>query len=524
MPSTNSSSSQDIKDLQASLVPLQPLDLHRKQIRILLLLPGKEADPIRCELYTAHLCDNPHYEALSYVWGNPKIVRPIFLEGRQVQVTVNLEAALRSLRLSYEPRHMWVDALCINQTDDAEKTHQVSLMKEIYEGTTLGLLWLGAPLTMANPPEAQDSHDKLRTHISYRDAFNAFKLIRTIAEADEDAYFINRRYGKAGAIRVTSDSCYGLYAFMNLGWWHRIWTVQEAVLPRKAMVFCGRLELDWSVFVKALRLMERRSWGVCSEGWKSRPSLSTINMENLKVYRLRVDAIENCRRSPLKITDALVSHRYREAGDPRDKLYALLGLKTDWGAQLSVAVDYSLSPRDVFRKMTTELILLTKNLKPLIRLRSPSKDGLLPTWVHDLSATCTDYLSTVLFHYDLYGATEGKGLSVKFNTQRKLQSRGVLVDRVAHIYRGRSSLETMHETCNSEYQSRPYPTGGSYQKALQRTVEGAFNPYRHSDGSRPLAANKTGFVKWDRSNRKRYMRETIIRYAHNTCIFVTRKG
>jgi Heterokaryon incompatibility protein (HET) len=37
----------------------------------------------------------PEYEALSYVWGDPLITRPIKLNGQPYHATENLEAALR---------------------------------------------------------------------------------------------------------------------------------------------------------------------------------------------------------------------------------------------------------------------------------------------------------------------------------------------------------------------------------------------------------------------------------------------
>jgi len=119
------------------------LDLNENQIRILRLFPGQLHDPIRCELYVVYLSDRPYYEALSYAWGRPEDRRPVVINGLDVQVTVNLEAALRRLRRASEDRHLWVDALCINQSDADEKSHQVNLMKEIYTNTVHCLLWLG---------------------------------------------------------------------------------------------------------------------------------------------------------------------------------------------------------------------------------------------------------------------------------------------------------------------------------------------------------------------------------------------
>jgi hypothetical protein len=65
------------------------------EIRILTLHAGEAADPIVCSLHVAVLDDQPVYEALSYTWGDPDVTETICVGGTQVEVTVNLESALR---------------------------------------------------------------------------------------------------------------------------------------------------------------------------------------------------------------------------------------------------------------------------------------------------------------------------------------------------------------------------------------------------------------------------------------------
>jgi hypothetical protein len=76
------------------------------------------------------------YVALSYVWGNPNKTREIFINEKSVQVTENLESALRILRDKLPMRlgvRLWADALCINQNDVKERSTQVQRMREIYQ-------------------------------------------------------------------------------------------------------------------------------------------------------------------------------------------------------------------------------------------------------------------------------------------------------------------------------------------------------------------------------------------------------
>ncbi|KAH7343101.1 heterokaryon incompatibility, partial [Pyrenochaeta sp. MPI-SDFR-AT-0127] len=83
------------------------------------------------------------YEALSYTWGDPKERLPILVNETEVPVTRNLHAALEHFRSETIDVVLWVDALCINQTDDVEKSKQVDLMTKIYAYATSTRVWLG---------------------------------------------------------------------------------------------------------------------------------------------------------------------------------------------------------------------------------------------------------------------------------------------------------------------------------------------------------------------------------------------
>jgi hypothetical protein len=90
-----------------------PLDKKQEQIRIVNLAPGNPTDAISASLSTVSLLENPSFEALSYVWGNASVKVPITLDLHVVTLTVNLEAALRRMRLRDVPRRIWADAICI---------------------------------------------------------------------------------------------------------------------------------------------------------------------------------------------------------------------------------------------------------------------------------------------------------------------------------------------------------------------------------------------------------------------------
>ncbi|RTE78327.1 hypothetical protein BHE90_007203 [Fusarium euwallaceae] len=113
------------------------LDVAQEQIRMLHLEPGWGSTPISCTIHLISLTSDPppKYEALSYTWGDPKVTREIIVNGYLVNVTFNLYSALYRLRQPEEMRILWVDALCINQTDVDERGQQTSsnMMQTVQE-------------------------------------------------------------------------------------------------------------------------------------------------------------------------------------------------------------------------------------------------------------------------------------------------------------------------------------------------------------------------------------------------------
>jgi hypothetical protein len=113
------------------------------QIRVIELVPGRWTDAINCSMRTVSLDENPSYEALSYVWGDPKDTVSITLNGASFQATRNLVTALRRVRSSVTPRIIWIDAICINQKDLDERAQQIVIMGKIYETASSVLVFLG---------------------------------------------------------------------------------------------------------------------------------------------------------------------------------------------------------------------------------------------------------------------------------------------------------------------------------------------------------------------------------------------
>jgi hypothetical protein len=114
-----------------------------QSIRILTILPNKATEQIQCTLQVVHLPEAPEYEALSYVWGTQDPPTRIICNGIPTAVGPNLAAAMQQIRLVDKPRLVWIDALCIAQTDLKERSAQVAFMQVIYQRASRVLMWLG---------------------------------------------------------------------------------------------------------------------------------------------------------------------------------------------------------------------------------------------------------------------------------------------------------------------------------------------------------------------------------------------
>ncbi|KAL5328112.1 hypothetical protein ACEPPN_005820 [Leptodophora sp. 'Broadleaf-Isolate-01'] len=149
----------------------EPLDLStvRPSIRLAILQPGPRNASIRVKLGRSAFADRPKYEALSYTWGRADDLRAIELNGTRVEVRKNLALALVHLRHASEERVLWIDAICINQSDLEERNRQVELMAYIYARAKRVLVWLGIIMHSQGPKVGDEDLNDLGTlcHQSY---------------------------------------------------------------------------------------------------------------------------------------------------------------------------------------------------------------------------------------------------------------------------------------------------------------------------------------------------------------------
>ncbi|KAH7384543.1 heterokaryon incompatibility, partial [Pyrenochaeta sp. MPI-SDFR-AT-0127] len=83
------------------------------------------------------------YEAISYTWGSGDTTEEILVDGCTKKVTKSLYEILTGYSSLFLPKLLWIDALCIDQKNDVEKSQQVPLMNKIYRNAILTTVILG---------------------------------------------------------------------------------------------------------------------------------------------------------------------------------------------------------------------------------------------------------------------------------------------------------------------------------------------------------------------------------------------
>lgn len=208
-------------DLRHEFTPedLPALFNSRNSIRVLDVWPAKEQRAIETNLRTVRLADNPTFEALSYEWGNPSRSHSISVAGKRFRVTNNLWNALHNVRQESETRTLWVDAVCIDQTNLDEKSSQVPLMSLIYRRAQRVLISLGKH----TPPHwVSESNPSTWTSA----------WIDTTVDYNWDS------------------TRYWLEQLMLEEYWKRCWVVQEIGLGLSIEVYAQRTSIPWERFIE----------------------------------------------------------------------------------------------------------------------------------------------------------------------------------------------------------------------------------------------------------------------------------
>lgn len=491
-------------------------------IRLLTLQPGAPGSRIDIELGNALLDSRPDYEALSYEWGLPGLLKvpnyhnaksnslwdlditiqlqaQVYSGGHALVITKNLHGILNQLRHAERKRVLWIDGICINQEDVDERREQVLLMQRIYTQATKVLMWIGESKTGTE---------------------RAFHLVRELARAyDERQQPTDPRQVEAGHLgnivieesvlaEVKKERWPDLVDVFTRPYFGRVWVVQEIVMATAADVLCGAYRVvPWPDMYKAMLIIFVLGLIVDEDPHQLPPEarvrdshvrlqLKAAEKPETQNRRLwgrmhSIGRVWGSRSAPKRqvytldtLADFFLGH---EVTDPRDRIYGMLGMvdaeSMCHGRALSpIQPDYKKSVDEVYRDACEWSIHDSQSLAMLGLCDAPATNVLksLPTWVPDLTSGVR---KCRLITDNRDAPRIGRPLSVCFGSQFKisfdkgrdvLTTNGLIIDTVTYhslpctqMIKHIIAMEAFQSFCLDQ---RPYPTGDSRIDAVWRTL------------------------------------------------------
>lgn len=284
-------------------------------IRLVQILPGEPTADIQVNIEQTIIEDASRYEAISYTWGNKSDPQQIFCgPGRQrLSVMENCVSILRRLRQPDEPRLVWVDAICIDQSSVPERNAQVAIMGRIYEKASRVIIDIG---------DASRKSD--------------FALDALMHCAEDKLY----------PMELGLDIRDAVGELYRRPWFGRVWVLQEAFRAKEAAVICGKRFVPWKYFrpfqiwVDSRQAHETEPWHV--ELPSIIPYALAVGNHQSRTYDARKDLL-----------NVLCKGRECDATDPRDKFFALLPM---FQQEEDLKADYSKSQEQVYIELAGWLL------------------------------------------------------------------------------------------------------------------------------------------------------------------------
>jgi hypothetical protein len=375
--------------------------LKQSQFRVLVLSPGAHGSDITGNIEVFDLLDPPHYNAVSYTWGHEPAIHRIDINQTPTFIRPNLFQALQRMRSHKQHVYLWVDSLCINQSDIEERTCQVRRMADIYRKAKNVWIWLGE----------EDLTSKV--------AMNLIPKLLGYSSGQRNDRWGYRWYHEFIALEQ----------LLERSWFTRRWVIQEAAFSARSVIFCGADQIDMDDFVAAVDMIRQqleRKPGLEPKPRRDRGVLSVSQAPPIVIPSLSTGTLSGFQDSPaVRFLDIMknVFHRSDhgtqliprlpletlvdlstmcDASDQRDTIFALLNLANDTGPSGEIAMqplltpDYSRSLLDIYSQFITHcchksgsLDIICRPWAPVQRPWSPMTMGTaqqqqretLPSWI-----------------------------------------------------------------------------------------------------------------------------------------------
>lgn len=364
-------------------------------IRVLRLLPsGNPEDPIRVELLPCRLtkikvespieepsnyedegdygqyADGParerrntqsrfkcnaeiQYEALSYAWGDleDKDKPLIYISEHATSylpVTRNCFNALKALRQGEKSRHLWIDAVCIDQADLEERSHQVRNMARIYASASCTIIYLGEH-NESSRVLFQWMSEELgrRGELGHNDDFRILDFIKP----------------------PSAEVFHGVRELVQRPWFRRVWVLQEVYLSRKALVFCGGDVSPCAILIGF--------WNQIFD-----PRVDFIGQ-----YPMALSPDRGVHWHSSQVWSSLLRYlgatRRFLASDSRDRIFALKALLGPQQDEIDRHIDYKKTFEEISVELATKMI---NNFGiDLLKMSRQGHNLDMPSWVPDWS-------------------------------------------------------------------------------------------------------------------------------------------
>jgi hypothetical protein len=254
----------------------------------------------------------------------------MILNNEHFAINQNLHAALEHLRSQTSNPTLWIDAICINQADESERSRQVSLMGDIYTCAVQVVNWLG--------PSTPNTALGLK--------------ILAYLFGDKDI-----SSGPPWENYKASFLCAGLQDILKRDYFERIWVVQENALASMISLQIGSATLTWHSGTATYKAICRIKFAVISPSWEAaglrdidvRPMLEILE-QSMMVTRRKME--KPCRE--VKLLDQAFDMRYRRATDRRDMLFALRSMVPE-AMRKNLVVDYDKPVDELYAEFYKEV-------------------------------------------------------------------------------------------------------------------------------------------------------------------------
>lgn len=348
------------------------------------------------------LSEDVSYECLSYVWGTAKSGSIIWLDTYMIEISDNLDMALRCLQHQYEPRMLWVDFVCINQDDYDERKQQVHIIYRIFSKAEKVIAYLGDEadgserlpnlLKRINDAHFEDAEDQT-------DSGKLF--IRPWVEGD---------WVRLGLPPSEDEAWLSLEKFISRPWFVRVWIMQEALAAKELFIICGQWLAPARYIFRVVKIaLARRlpftgKWSQ-SGGVYQQPAACGVRQFHL-LLELGLCGIiggdTTLHSASWSLIDILERSRHASSTDPRDRVFALLNLSKD-DPPLDLLPDYTATVADTYKTVARALVMAGKGHRVLCNALLSDTVLEMPSWVPDWSlqglpfeqvspsATCFDW-------------------------------------------------------------------------------------------------------------------------------------